>query len=54
MEKILSVMKLLYPGYLFVFIFNNATSYSVYTKNVLCANKMNKRPGGQQVILHNS
>lgn len=51
MEKALPMAEALYPEYSFVFMFDNATSHSVYAEDALCAVKINKRPGGKQTIL---
>jgi hypothetical protein len=50
-KKALPIAKALYPGYQFVFLFDNATSHSVYADNALRVAKMNKGEGGQQPIL---
>lgn len=43
-------MEALYPGYSILFIFDNATSHSVYIEDILCVHKMNKRSGGKQAM----
>ena len=43
----------LYPGYKFLFLFDYATSHSVYASDVLRASKMNKGDGGQQPFIRN-
>ena len=53
MEKALPITEALYPGYSILFMFDNATSHSVYAEDALCAYKMNKRPGSKQVMLCN-
>lgn len=53
MEKALLRAETLYSGYSILFMFDNATSHLVYTEAALYAHKMNKRPGGKQVILCN-
>lgn len=45
--KVLPIRKALYPRYELLFIFDNATSYVVYTKDVLQVAHMNKKPEGQ-------
>lgn len=52
-SKALPIAKALYPGYALLFLFNNATSHSVYASNALCANNINKGMGGQQAQLRN-
>lgn len=34
-NKTLPITKIFYPGYLLLFLFDNITSHSVYTKDVL-------------------
>lgn len=41
-KKALPITKTLYPGYFFFFFFDNATSHSIYTKDVLQVKDMNK------------
>lgn len=50
-SKALPIAKALYPGYSFLFLFDNATSYSVYTKDTFQVNNMNKSSGGKQSYL---
>lgn len=50
MEKVLSVAEALYPGYSFFFMFDNTTSYLVYTEDALCVVKINKKPEEKQII----
>ena len=38
----LPIEKTLYPGYSLLFLFDNAISYSLHTKNALPITKMNK------------
>lgn len=52
-NKILPIAKALYPGYSFLFFFNNATSHSVYAKDALQVKDMNKSASGQQPQLCN-
>ena len=47
-NKALPIAEALYPGYSLLFLFDNATSHSVYAQNALCTAQMNKRIGGQQ------
>lgn len=47
MEKALLIAEALYPGYYILFMFDNATSHSVYAEDALCANKMNKGSGSK-------
>ena len=54
MKKVLPIAQALYFGYSILFIFDNATNYSVYAKNALYAYKMNKRSGEKQVMFCNS
>ena len=52
-RKAIPIAEALYPGYQFLFLFDNATSHSVYAKDALIASKMNKGDGGQQPLLRN-
>jgi hypothetical protein len=52
-KKALPIAQALYPGYQLLFLFDNATSHSVYAANALRTAKMNKGPGGQQPFLRN-
>ncbi len=54
MEKALPIAESLYPGYSILFMFDNATSHSVYVEDALLAHKMNKGPSGKPVIHCNS
>lgn len=49
--KALPITKALYPGYSFLFLFDNATSYSVYTQNALRTANMIKKMRKKQPIL---
>lgn len=51
--KALPVAEVLYSGYSLLFLFDNATSHSVYAKNALRTQEMNKGPGGKQAQLRN-
>lgn len=46
-EKALPIAEALYPGYEFLWLFDNATSHSVYADDALRVTDMNKGPGGQ-------
>lgn len=50
-KKALPIAQVLYPSYELLFMFNNATSYSIYTKYALQITQMNKGLGGQQLFL---
>ncbi len=52
-NKALLIAEALYPGYSLLFLFDNATSHSVYTKNALCTKGMNKVSSRKQVWLCN-
>ncbi len=52
-NKALSIAETLYLGYLLLFLFDNATSHSVYAKDVLQVKDMNKGIRGQQPRLRN-
>ena len=52
-DKALPIAQALYPGYSLLFLFDNATSHSVYSKDALQVKDMNKGPGGKQPILRN-
>lgn len=50
-KKALPIVEALYPGYGFLFLFDNATSHAIYADNALRTTKMNKGEGGQQPLL---
>lgn len=50
-NKALPIAESLYPGYELLFMFDNATSQSIYAKDALQVAHMNKKPGGQQPFL---
>jgi hypothetical protein len=50
-SKALPIAEALYPGYSFLFLFDNATNHSSYADDALIASKMNKTDGGQQPFL---
>ena len=50
-NKTIPVAKALYPGYSFLFMFNNATSHVLYAENALCTDDMNKSSRGKQALL---
>lgn len=50
-DKALPIAEILYPGYELLFMFDNATSHSVYAKDALRVGNMNKNQGGQQSFL---
>ena len=52
-SKALPIIEALYPGYSLLFLFDNTTSYSVYAKDVLQVQEMNKSVGGKQAQLRN-
>jgi hypothetical protein len=51
--KAIPIAEALYPGYQFLFLFDNATSHSVYAHDALVTKNMNKGEGGEQPILRN-
>lgn len=51
--KALPIAEALYPGYDLLFLFDNATSHSIYAKDALRAANMNKGDGGNQPFLRN-
>lgn len=53
MKKALPIAEALYPGYSLLFLFDNATSHSVYAKDALQVKDMNKGIGGKQPQLRN-
>ena len=53
MKKALLIAEALYPGYSLFFLFDNATSHSVYAKDALQVKDMNKGIGGKQPQLRN-
>lgn len=52
-NKTIPIAEALYPGYSFLFMFDNATSYAVYAENALCVGNINKSSGGKQALLRN-
>ena len=52
-SKALPIAEALYPGYSLLFLFDNATSHSVYAKDALQVQEMNKGVGGKQAQLRN-
>ena len=48
-NKALPIAEALYPGYSLLFLFDNATSHSVYIQNALRTAQMNKGIEGQQL-----
>lgn len=50
-NKALSITKALYPGYELLFIFDNATGYAIYTKNILQIVQIKKDLESQQLFL---
>lgn len=52
-NKALPIAEAFYPGYSLLFLFDNATSHSVYVKDALKVKDMNKGVGGQQPQLRN-
>ena len=53
-NKALLIAEAPYLGYSLFLLFDNATSYSVYTKDALQIKDMNKSSGGKQPVLRNS
>ncbi len=51
MKKALHIEEVLYPGYKSLFLFDNATSHSIYASDALQVVNMNKRPRSQQPYL---
>ena len=52
-EKALPIAEALYPRYSLCFLFNNATSHSVYAKDALQVKEINKGVSGKQLWLRN-
>lgn len=52
-DQALLIATALYPGYQFLFLFDNATSHAIYSENTLRVSKINKGTGGQQLFLRN-
>ena len=50
-NKALSIAEVFYPGYLLLYLFDNATSCFVYAKDAFQVQDMNKGCGGKQPIL---
>ncbi len=50
-KKALPIEEALYQGYKLLFLFDNATSHSIYALDALQVANMNKEPGGQQPFL---
>ena len=53
-NKAISIAKAFYPGYSFIFIFDNTISHAVYAENALCAENINKSSGKKQALFRNS
>ena len=53
-EKAMPIGEALYPGYQLLFLFDNATSHSIYASDALQVDEMNKSTGGQQKFLRDS
>ena len=51
--KVLLIAESLYSSYLFLFLFDNATSYFVYTKDELYIGDINKSLKHKQLYLYN-
>lgn len=51
--KVLPIAKIFYSGYSHLFLFDNTTSHSVYTKNIFQARDMKKDIRSQQAQLFN-
>ena len=52
-NKALPIAEALYPGYSLLFLFNNAISHSVHTKDALQVKDMSKSSRKKQPVLHN-
>lgn len=52
-NKALPLARAFYPGYSLLFLFDNATSHSVYAQDAFCMAQMNKSSGGKQPWLRN-
>lgn len=52
-SKAFPIAEALYPGYSLLFLFDTVTSHSIYAKDALQAQEMNKGVGGKQVQLRN-
>lgn len=50
-KKALPIAQTLYPGYKLLFMFDNATSHSIYAKDALQVANINKETGGQQPFI---
>ena len=50
-EQALPIATALYPGYQYLFLFDNATSHAIYSEDALRVQKMNKGTGEQQPFL---
>lgn len=50
-KKALPIGEALYPGYALLFLFDNATSHSIYAQDALQVANMNKGLGGQKPFL---
>ena len=51
LDRAVPIAKVLYPGYELLFLFDNATSHSIYADDALRTQKMNKGEGGEQPFL---
>lgn len=50
-SKILSIVEALYLGYKLLFLFDNTTNHTIYTKNLLKVAYMNNGQEDQQLFL---
>lgn len=53
-EKVLLIAEALQPKYSLLFLFDNATSHSIYLVNVFWIKNMSKRLEGKQAFLRDS
>ena len=51
MKKALPIGEALHPGYELLFLFDNATSHSIYATDAFQVAHMNKGPEGQQLLV---
>ena len=51
LDRAVPIAEALYPGYELLFLFDNATSHSIYADDTLRTQKMNKGEGGEQPFL---
>ena len=52
-EIAIPMVEAVYPGYQFLFLFDNSSNDGLFASNALRASNMNLTPGGEQSVLRN-